>query len=140
MRVVVDASVTIKWLLPERPDEDHGEQALSLLHAIRDDRIHLIQPSHWLAEVGAILARLDPASAKPAVTLLRLLETPFEDDPEIYTRGIDLAIELNHHLFDTLYHAVALTGQAETLVTSDLRYFRKARHKGRIRTLTEFMP
>jgi len=139
MRVVVDASVTIKWLLPERPDEDHGEQALALLDAVRNDQVNLIQPPHWLAEVGAVLARLDPTLAKSAIALLHSLEIPLKDEPEIYSSGIDLAIELNHHLFDTLYHAVALNGLAETLITADLRYFRKARHKGSICTLAEFV-
>lgn len=138
MRVVVDASVTIQWLLPDRPEEDHGAQALALLDAVRNNRINLIQPSHWLAEISAVLAWLDPPLAKPAIALLHALDTRVEDEPEIYSSGIDLAIELNHHLFDTLYHAVALNGLAETLITSDLRYFRKARHKGAICTLADF--
>jgi predicted nucleic acid-binding protein len=139
MRVVVDASVTIKWLLPEHPDETDGAQALALLDAVRNNHIQLVQPPHWLTEVGAVLARLDPVLAKPAVALLRAMEFPVKDEAEIYASGIDLAVELNHHLFDTLYHAVALTGFADTLITADLRYLRKARRKGAVCTLTDFV-
>lgn len=139
MRVVVDASVTVKWLLPEQPGETDGAEALALLDAVRNNQVQLVQPPHWLAEVGAVLARLDPVLAKPAVALLHALESPVKDEAEIYASGIDLAVELNHHLFDTLYHAVALSGFADTLITSDLRYFRKARRKGGICTLAGFM-
>lgn len=43
-----------------------------------------------------------------------------------------LAIDLKHHLFDTLYHAVALTHSDAVRVTADESYYRKARAMGRI--------
>ncbi len=138
MRVVVDASVAVKWLLPARLDEPQQDQALQLLDAVRNDQVQLIQPPHWLAEVGAVLARLEPALASEALTLFQLLETARADTPEVYATAIDLAVTLDHHLFDTLYHAVALNGLAATLVTADLRYYRKARHLGAICTLAEY--
>ncbi len=138
MRVVVDASVAVKWLLPARHEEPQQEQALQLLDAVRNDQVQLIQPPHWLAEVGAVLARLEPALAVEALALFQLLETASADTPEVYATAIDLAVTLDHHLFDTLYHAVALNGLAATLVTADLRYYRKARHLGAICTLAEY--
>ncbi len=48
-----------------------------------------------------------------------------------------MAITLNHHLFDTLYHAVALEVGA-TLVTADEVYFNKARHLGGMQLLADF--
>ena len=48
----------------------------------------------------------------------------------------DLAIRLNHHVFDTLYHAVALLTSETTLVTADRRYFDKAQSSGRILLLS----
>lgn len=41
-------------------------------------------------------------------------------------------------LFDTLYHAVALQTPGAMLVTSDARYFARARAEGRIALLSEF--
>ncbi len=49
-----------------------------------------------------------------------------------------LAMRHQHHLFDTLYHAVALQTPGATLVTSDARYFAKASAEGRIALLSEF--
>ena len=52
-------------------------------------------------------------------------------------RAADLSIELNHHLFDTLYHAVALE-EGATLVTADEVYFAKATGLGNIQRLADF--
>jgi hypothetical protein len=48
-----------------------------------------------------------------------------------------MSIALKHHLFDTLYHAVALEEQA-TLVTADEVYFGKAKDLGAIQLLGDF--
>jgi predicted nucleic acid-binding protein len=48
-----------------------------------------------------------------------------------------LAIDLHHHLFDTLYHAVALETES-VLVTADGRYLAKARDLGQIMHLAEW--
>lgn len=49
-----------------------------------------------------------------------------------------LATDLDHHLFDTLYHAVALDVAGAILVTADNRYLRKAKQVGRICALHEW--
>jgi predicted nucleic acid-binding protein len=48
-----------------------------------------------------------------------------------------MAIMLDHHLFDTLYHAVALE-QGATLITADEAYFAKAKDLGSITRLADF--
>ena len=53
----------------------------------------------------------------------------------IYATACDLAIRLNHHMFDTLYHAVALHEPNATLITADCRYYDKARSIGQITLL-----
>jgi predicted nucleic acid-binding protein len=55
----------------------------------------------------------------------------------VLKRAADLSISLNHHLFDTLYHAVALE-EGATLVTADDAYFDKAKHLGGIELLADF--
>lgn len=138
--LVVDASVAVKWVLPqahEKGDEEHLAQALSVLHGFRDGEVMLTQPPHWLAEVGAVLARFDADVAKAALVLFDAMEIPTRSEPEIYTLAIELATEMNHHLFDTLYHAVALHLPDTTLVTADLRYYRKARRLGAICPLAD---
>jgi predicted nucleic acid-binding protein len=50
---------------------------------------------------------------------------PLRGDAAVLAHACTLAIDLGHHLFDTLYHAVALEADA-CLVTADDRYHRKA--------------
>ncbi len=50
-------------------------------------------------------------------------------------RATNLAIETNYHLFDTLYHAVALENEDALLVTADDRYRMKAERYGMIAAL-----
>ena len=57
---VVDASVAVKWALPVQDGETHQEQALALLKDIQQGNCQVLQPPHWLAEVGAVLTRLAP--------------------------------------------------------------------------------
>ena len=129
MRVVVDASVVVKWVLPDPEREAMTDEALALLHAIRSGDVEPIQPPHWLAEVAAVLARLRPAIAESTLDLLDAIELPVAADASIYRRAIRLAGELGHHLFDTLYHAVALEREA-LLITADAHYQRLAQQIG----------
>ncbi|HMB53400.1 MAG TPA: type II toxin-antitoxin system VapC family toxin [Thermoanaerobaculia bacterium] len=127
MKTVVDASVAVKWFLPDDEAEADADRALALLAALRDGRIEIVQPPHWLAEVAAVAARLRPEIAHHVFRLLDAMELPVADEPEVYETAIDLAVDHQHHLFDTLYHATAVVRQAE-LVTADDRYHRKVGH------------
>ncbi|HUF21566.1 MAG TPA: type II toxin-antitoxin system VapC family toxin [Burkholderiales bacterium] len=138
MRLVVDASVIVKWLLADREDENDTSTALALLSAFRDGAVSLIQPPHWLAEVAAVLTRLSPATAADDITDLYALGIPAHDTPQAYLTAYDLARELDHHLFDTLYHAVALEEKRALLVTADEHYYRKASACGAIVLLSDW--
>lgn len=135
MTVVLDASVALKWFLADAAGEDHAAQALGLLGEVASGEVKLLQPPHFVAEVAAVLARLKPQQALD--DMLDLLDIEFEtvDHPGIYTRALELAIRHQHHVFDTLYHAVALETPGAEFITADGRYFKKARSEGRIRLL-----
>ena len=135
--MVVDASVVVKWLFPEREAEAEAEQALALLDRVKGARISMHQPPHWLAEVAAVLVRLSPATAVADVADLYAMNTPVENSPEVYLIACELARSLNHHVFHTLYHAVALALPDTVLVTADARYYRKARRRGAITLLRD---
>lgn len=137
--VVADASVVIKWLIPLREESD-AEQALLLLDQVRSGQIELRQPPHWLAEAAAVVARLSPETAERKVAALYAMQCRVLDSHDVYLTACRLAVELNHHLFDTLYHAVALHSSNCTLVTADARYYRKAQSRGRIVPLADFAP
>ncbi len=138
MTVVVDASVVIKWLVQDSEREAGTDKATRLMEQITNGDQAALQPPHWLAEVGAVLARETPDTAADDVTMLSALELPATDDPLILRRGVELATELKQHLFDTFYHAVALATPDTTLITADERYLRVARAKGRIVHLMEW--
>lgn len=130
--LVLDASVILKWFLPERPQEEDVAAALSLQHAFVQGHVRLLQPPHALAEVLAVLARLRPATAAADLADLQDYRWPLREDELVYRRALRLSIDLNHHLFDTLYHALALETPGAVFVTADRRYFDKARSLGAI--------
>jgi predicted nucleic acid-binding protein len=101
------------------------------------DSIDLIQPPHWMAEVTAVLARLQPDLSDDAIDLLDAMEIPTRAESSVYQLASHLATELNHHLFDTLYHALALQENA-TLITADHHYFKKSINHGSICMLADF--
>ncbi len=94
----------------------------------------MLQPPHWLAEVGAVLARSSPNTAGEDVVALRALELPVTDDAQVRRRATRLAIDLKQHLFDRLYHAVAVETNA-ILAAADDHYRRKARGVGCVRSV-----
>jgi predicted nucleic acid-binding protein len=137
MKLVIDASVTVKWLMHDAPDEAHVDVALAILAQIDNAQHEVIQPPHWLAEVLAVLARRAPNSIDQSLEFLRNINATFAEDDALYKRAAELSVRLNHHLFDTLYHAVALERGA-TLITADERYFNVARNDGAIQLLKDF--
>ena len=137
MKLVLDASVAVKWIVPDAAAEADTDRAAQILDAIREGRVEPVQPPHWLAEVAAVISRLRPEVANRAIDLLEGLELAVEADAEIYKRASHLATRLDQHLFDTLYHAVALERGA-VLVTADDRYFRKAGSVGAVVSLSDW--
>ncbi len=137
--LTLDASVVVKWFYPTLREPDLC-QAQAIQGAYAADEVVLFQPPHWRAEVAAVLTRLSPAGARRDVAELCLLDVETVDTPETYLRAVGLALRLSQHLFDTFYHAVALSVPGCTLVTADTRYFKKAQHIGRIVQLSEWQP
>jgi predicted nucleic acid-binding protein len=138
MILVVDASVALKWFFQSRDNEADCGLALAILAGIDEGRIQLLQPPHFIAEVAAILAREKPAEAGNDLLDLLSIESRFSDEPEIYATAIDLSVRYRHHLFDTLYHAVALHNPGAILITADETYYRKAHGAGRIMRLQDY--
>jgi predicted nucleic acid-binding protein len=136
--VVLDASVIVKWAFPDRAQEAHGERALDVLHAIHEGRLSVVEPPHWLAEVAAVVTRLAPDRASELVALLHAMEFPVLDELDVYLEAVRLSAESGHHVFDTLYHAVALLRRNASLVTADERYYRTGRRAGRVLLLQDF--
>ena len=137
---VVDASVVVKWALPFQDSDTHQEQALALLKDIQMGNCQVLQPPHWLAEVGAVLNRLAPKQSIRMLQNFLAMEFHMTTEWEVYEQACRLSVDLNHHLFDTLYHAVALQSSNTLFVTADTQYFRKAAKLGHIIELKDFAP
>lgn len=138
MIAVVDASVAVKWFLFFKPDEDHADLALKILEQAVLGQLLLVQPPHFVAEVAAVLARLKPKGAPNDLADLLMIERQTFDTPEMYATAMQLAKRYQHHLFDTLYHAVAMHTPGAILITADKRYYDKTKEVGRITLLADW--
>jgi predicted nucleic acid-binding protein len=116
MTTVVDASVAVKWILPEP-----GSSAAA---ALRDEDPNLIAPSFVTAEIGSalwkaiqrgILDRSDGIAAIEAALIWFQAVIPLED---LRARALALAIDLRHPIYDCFYIALAERENAR-LVTAD---------------------
>ena len=138
MRIVIDASVAIKWVIRDALLEQDAGTALAMLRGIRAHTIEVFEPPHWVAEILAVIARARPQRIALTFGILSTLTFKETVQQSCYRRAADIAIQYNHHLFDTLYHAVALE-EGATLVTADEAYFAKAAGLGNIQRLADFV-
>ena len=139
MLIVLDASVCLKWYLSETDIEPDRELAFELLERLRDGRVRLIQPPVWQAEVATVLARRRASEAEKLLGEGLGLGVYVDAGNPSLLCATDLSIRLNHHVFDTIYHAVAIENAA-VLVTGDTHYYRKAHALGHIELLRDWQP
>lgn len=121
MALVVDASVGLKWVLPE-PDSH-----LALALAIGDTT--LLMPDFWLNEACNVLWRqvrkqvFTPDEAREGLALLR---AQVEPTPTAALGLHDIALEIglatNRSTYDTLYVAFAIAMGADNLVVADRQF------------------
>lgn len=126
MTVVADASLALKWVLPE---EEHTEDALALWDAWQDAGELIIAPPIFRPEVTNALhqlvrhghiARADAAEMLDPLISLVALREPLE----LYSRALTLAGELGlSATYDALYLALAESEGCE-LWTADRRLVR----------------
>jgi len=124
---VVDASVAVKWLLPE----NHHAESLALLRAYVDGRTQLIAPPLLAHEVALVIARrferkdLTMAGAQRAFDVFRTYRPALVDQPELSRDALELALRYHLGLGDCVYIALALRYRCN-LVTADARLVRAA--------------
>jgi len=122
--LVVDASVATKWVLPEPGSADAV--------ALRTQDADLIAPSLVVAEIGNAIwksVRRGDTSKAEAPRALRAAVGHYARliaDETVATRAIELAIELNHPVYDCFYLALAERERAP-LVSADKRLLAAAK-------------
>jgi predicted nucleic acid-binding protein len=117
VRIVIDASVAVKWVV----NEPRTDAAL----ALRNEQ--LIAPALWLAEAANALWRhvrlAEMTSDEAFARMAELGNAPvasFAIEPHV-ARALEIATQINHPVYDCFYLALALH-EGITLVTDDRRF------------------
>jgi len=120
--VVVDASVVVKWFLDEPDSSDARRLSLLRLHA----------PALLLAECGNVLwlkTKSGDCTPEEALEVLHgIYGAPVSIAPDhrLAKPALDLAVKLNHPIYDCMYLALA-RDLAIPCITADLRFVRAVR-------------
>jgi predicted nucleic acid-binding protein len=123
--LVVDASVAVKWILPE---PEH-EQADAILRAYQDEKLDLLAPYLLVSEVANVLWKRLRRGELSAGAASRCFEQLLRncpllvDSPAVSLAALELAAAHGRTVYDCLYLAWALEQRCD-LVTADERFFR----------------
>ena len=131
-RVVVDASVALKWFVAE-PGSLEAQQ---LLEAAAQGDLVLLAPEHWVAEcANALWKKLTRLRTLPITLAFEALEgladTAMSTVPTrtLITRAFAISVQRNCSVYDALYLALALATAAR-FVTADRRLAAVGRRLG----------
>jgi predicted nucleic acid-binding protein len=116
---VVDASVVLKWCLPEADSRLARSLTSRFLHA----------PDLLLVECANVFwrkVRVGDLTASQAEHVFRILSsapvTLHETTPSLSARALEIALRLQHPAYDCVYLALALELKADQLITADERF------------------
>jgi predicted nucleic acid-binding protein len=109
MRFVLDASVAVKWVIPE-PD---SAKALALLDDFRNKVHELLAPTTFAVEVAHALTRAERKgvllAGEAAPRLARIFAFPPDLEPflPLLPRAVELSSQTRTGVYDCLYIALA---------------------------------
>jgi predicted nucleic acid-binding protein len=139
-RLVIDASVALKWWLL---DEEHGDKALEILEGQASDRISLHAPALLEFEVAnglAIAKRLARVGDEDALTAMEgfvNIGIALHPISHLFDKVFDYCDRYNLSAYDAAY--VALAGEMKThLVTADKKLFNSTRKLKFVKWIGEF--
>lgn len=129
MSLVLDASVTLSWLLTQGKRADLA-YANAVLEALKDPAVRVVVPTIWALEVGNVIARaehgkmLSEAQSEPFLAMLAGLGA--EEDPAgsdvALGDTLQLARRYGLSVYDASYLELALRrGLPLATLDSDLR-------------------
>ncbi|MDI3297637.1 MAG: type II toxin-antitoxin system VapC family toxin [Bacillota bacterium] len=120
-RWVVDASVVVPWVIPERG----SEAALRIRDGYARGRLELMAPGLIVAEVANAIwkkcrlrGELTDQEARQALDLLEAGLPEIVPDAPLAAQALRLALTYRHPVYDCLYVALALNERC-SLVTAD---------------------
>lgn len=119
-KIVVDANVAIKLVLPEI----HSEAALRL----RNTNFELLVPDFFFPEIGNILWKrvrrneISLEEAKNNLAVLSLLPWQVYSSQSLMPLALEIAVRIDQAVYDCVYLALAVTNQCQ-MVTADERFY-----------------
>ncbi|MEO1401661.1 MAG: type II toxin-antitoxin system VapC family toxin [Cyanobacteria bacterium J06635_1] len=132
-RYVVDASVGIKWFVPEI----HSEAARHLINI----RCELLVPDLFFPEIGNILWKRvrrgeDTAeNARQTYADLRLVPMQVYESVPLASLALEIALHSGRTVYDSLYLSLAILKQC-SMITADLKLFNALKNSALASNLT----
>src|SRR5690606_15946010 len=105
VNLVVDASVAVKWVVPE--EQEAAAEALLFSGA------QWIAPEFLLVEVGNVLRtkmrnqQLELSQSRTGLDFIAATVVRFVSDGDLARRAFEIAVDMNHSIYDCLYLACA---------------------------------
>jgi predicted nucleic acid-binding protein len=123
--IVLDASVAVKWFLPERV-ETLATEALALLDRRGKNEIQIIVPDLFWVEFVSVLwkairrGNFPKASADAALASLKGFDFPTVPSLKLLDNAFQIATAYGRTVYDSLYVALAVQTNSQ-LITADER-------------------
>ncbi|MFO1422248.1 MAG: type II toxin-antitoxin system VapC family toxin [Candidatus Competibacteraceae bacterium] len=137
-RIVPDASVILKWVLPPEHEADF-EQAKAIREAYINQEIGLLVPTIWIYEAGNLLGRRYPDQADELLNTLENFDMEvIAPHPKWRQQALLLMRRHGVTFYDAAYHALAITESA-LLVTADVTYIHKVGYPSEIMRLSDWI-
>jgi predicted nucleic acid-binding protein len=123
--IVLDASVAVKWFLPEKV-ETLATEALALLDRCGKNEIQIIVPDLFWVEFASVLWKairrdnFPKASADAALASLKRFDFRTVPSLKLLDNAFEIATAYGRTVYDSLYVALAVQTNSQ-LITADER-------------------
>ena len=130
-RYIVDASVAVKWFVPEVGHE----RAAGLLNGVREGNLELSAPDLMVLEFGSAMASkvgaglLSVNEATERLFGLTVMPVTLSSAVPLAPMALEIAAQSGITFYDSVYVAAARRTRA-SLITADMELVRCARRKG----------
>jgi predicted nucleic acid-binding protein len=99
--------------------------------------VQVAQPAFWRAHIAALALRKRGVDRREMVETLLAVASKTQSDASVLRLAADIATSTRAEIFDTMYHATAITEGIE-LVTANADYIERAGHLNHICLLEDW--
>jgi len=131
VKLVIDASVGVKWFVPE----PLSDKALAILEDFRDGRVELYAPRIFMLEVASALRKycvrglVERSIVAASLRVLRDIDIVYmEINWDLVDKALSYSLERGVTAYDAAY-IVAARNLGARLVTADERLYRALRNR-----------